>query len=420
MRLPRPSLSPSKRSAPRHGRLVSVGFAAILLAVGLAGCGDAPQDQSPKGSSTAALDANSEVVARVNGSPIYRIDVLAHAAEKRWIKPNEDLDTDSQLFAQAVEELIARKLYAEEAVTQKLDQDEDVQRRLARAREIVLSQALEAKLAAESLSSEAVEREYRNIVANSPRGMKVRAWTILTDTREEAESARRQIDRGEDFIKVAAQRSEEPGNRAEGGYMSEFAPEDLVDGLRQAAETAPVGQVVGPIQTSKGFYLLKVESRRTADPATLEQMRPNIQLWLIREARLRLLDRLLADARIERLREDAGVELPDGGLGTQEPAAAPPLAAPAPNQTPLGPGAIAGSAGADLARPATPPPAAPPKAAPPKTVATPAAPRPAEARAPAAAPTPTEARKAPTPITTPPPAQRSPPAIPPAPQTPPQ
>jgi peptidyl-prolyl cis-trans isomerase C len=372
----------------------------VLLAAGLANCGETPQEQAPKGSSTAALDTNSEVVARVNGSPIYRIDVLAHAAEKRWIKPNEDLDTDSQLFAQAVEELIARTLFAEEAVTQKLDQDEDVQRRLARAREIVLSQALEAKLAAENLTRDAVERQYRNIVANAPRGMKVRAWTILTDTREEAESARRQIDRGEDFIKVAAQRSEEPGNRAEGGYMSEFAPEDLVDGLRQAAETAPIGQVIGPIQTSKGWYLLKVESRRTADPSTLEQLRPNIQLWLVREARLRLLDRLLTDARIERLREDAGIELPEAaGDGAQEP----PVPAPAPNQTPMGPGAIAGSAGAGLARPNA------QKAAPnPAPAARPPAPRPA----PPVQPAPDASNGAPAPV------QRTPPIISPAPQTP--
>jgi peptidyl-prolyl cis-trans isomerase C len=378
---------------PKRKRPFLAVFATLALGVGLlSACGEATQSPRPEVNAADALGADSEVVAQVNGKPIYRTDVLAEAVKRRWITVAQDLDPASPQFGQIVEDLIEEKLFAEEAVTQKLDQDPDVQRRLERAREIVLAQALRQKISAEVLSEDNVQRFYRDRNRQIPLGQMVRARIIVTAGREDAEAAKRLLTRGQTFAAVAFERSQDAETRAEGGDLGkEFLPESLPDGLRQAAQTTPVGEVAGPIQTPKGWYLIKVESRRQEEPPTLEQLRPEIQRWLVFDAMNGMYERLSATARIERLREDAGVALPPdagaGDQGTEEPAEAggPP---PPVGGAPMGPGGLAGSAGKDLVKPGQAPkaPAPEPKAPAPKAAPPKAAPAPAPAQAPVAAP----------------------------------
>jgi peptidyl-prolyl cis-trans isomerase C len=404
--------------------------AALLgLSLALAGCGEAPKTADPAVTAQEALAAGSEVVARVNGKPIFKADVLAEAVLKRWITVAEDLDPASPQFTKIVEELIERKLFAEEAETQKLDQDADVQRRLERAREIVLHQALQAKVSSEELSEESVARFYREQVRQIPLGQKVRARIIVTATREDAEAAKRLLDRGQSFAAVAFERSQDPQTRAEGGDLGEFLPERLADGLRQAAETAPVGQVAGPIQTSRGWHLIKIESRRQEEAPTLEQLRPEMQRWLVFNAMNELYARLSSSARIEKLVEDAGVALPaEQGDTTEEPSSVDDTPLAPQTDAPMGPGALAGAAGRELVRPAPGAAKAPPRpetapsagAAAPAGVGPPIVITPKTQAATTAAPAAqAPAPQAPVPTAAQPPANgqpKTPPAIPPAPK----
>ncbi|HVS02145.1 MAG TPA: SurA N-terminal domain-containing protein [Thermoanaerobaculia bacterium] len=119
----------------------------------------------------------------------------------------------------------------------------------------------------------------------------VRARHVLVESREEAAQARRRIEAGEPFAQVASELSQDPGSASRGGDLGWFGRGRMVPQFEQSAFAAPVGELVGPIQTQFGFHLLEVLERRE------ERVRP------FEEVRELVSNRLLAD-RGNRLAEE--------------------------------------------------------------------------------------------------------------------
>ena len=69
---------------------------------------------------------------------------------------------------------------------------------------------------------------------------------------------------GEDFTKLAAQYSEEPGAAERGGALPWFGKGRMVPEFEQAVMGARSGQIVGPVKTQFGYHIIKVNgsSRR--------------------------------------------------------------------------------------------------------------------------------------------------------------
>jgi peptidyl-prolyl cis-trans isomerase D len=114
----------------------------------------------------------------------------------------------------------------------------------------------------------------------------VRASHILlqiNDKRTAAEAERQlaeikqRIEKGEDFGAVARQVSEDPGSKANGGDLGFFSHGHMVKEFEQAAFSAPVGQLVGPIKSPFGYHLLKVTGRHAGGVQPLAEVRPQIQ-----------------------------------------------------------------------------------------------------------------------------------------------
>ena len=94
----------------------------------------------------------------------------------------------------------------------------------------------------------------------------VRARHILFRGEEEAlQKARRikqRITSGQaSFAAMARQHSEDPGSADQGGSLGWFGRGRMAAAFEEAAFTAPVGEVVGPVQTNYGYHLIKVEAR---------------------------------------------------------------------------------------------------------------------------------------------------------------
>jgi len=97
---------------------------------------------------------------------------------------------------------------------------------------------------------------------------------ILVETPEEADGVLARLQDGEDFAALADEVSLDTGTpggdlgcAAATGYVTEFA---------QAAVAAPLGEIVGPVETSFGFHVLTVSERTAptredylADPRTV-------------------------------------------------------------------------------------------------------------------------------------------------------
>lgn len=86
-----------------------------------------------------------------------------------------------------------------------------------------------------------------------------------TAARNKAEQALERINGGADFGELAREVSEDPGSAAQGGELGWFGEGRMVEQFEEAALSAPVGRVVGPVETSYGYHLIQVTQRGTQE-----------------------------------------------------------------------------------------------------------------------------------------------------------
>jgi len=273
------------------------------------------------------------VAATVNGRPIYIEDVRNYAVQTGRLREGEDLDSNSDAFFIALEEMIEVRLFATEAESQGLDREPDIRRRLQLARERVLATAIYEELQQKASEPRAVERAYRDNISRLGEGQEVHLRHIQFETRDAALAAKRRLDNGERFEVLAFEVSTDRRTAAEGGDLGFTQMDSLPEPMRQLAESTAVGEIGGPVRSEVGWHLVRVEDRRQRGAPSIESLRPAIVNWLTFQEIQSLRERLENESRIERLREpDTGVDA--GGnvtapADTPAPAPAPATGAPA-------------------------------------------------------------------------------------------
>lgn len=81
--------------------------------------------------------------------------------------------------------------------------------------------------------------------------------------RNKAQSARKRIEAGEKFAKVATEVSEDPSSARSGGDLGFFTRGQMDPAIEDAAFSQKIGVVSAPIRTSYGYHLLEVIERDT-------------------------------------------------------------------------------------------------------------------------------------------------------------
>src|SRR5262249_38934520 len=113
----------------------------------------------------------------------------------------------------------------------------------------------------------------------------VRARQILVavnDQRDDAaakaraEQAKKRIDGGEEFGKVAAELSDDASSKDRGGDMGFFGHNKNVRELEDAAFTAPLGKVQGPVRSPLGYHVFQVLEKRPGGVKPFEEVRAEI------------------------------------------------------------------------------------------------------------------------------------------------
>jgi peptidyl-prolyl cis-trans isomerase D len=82
------------------------------------------------------------------------------------------------------------------------------------------------------------------------------------ETWQTAEDLLARARQGEDFAELAKAHSEDEGTAEKGGDLGFFGRGTMVKPFEDAAFGARPGEIVGPVQTSYGLHLIKVEARR--------------------------------------------------------------------------------------------------------------------------------------------------------------
>lgn len=112
---------------------------------------------------------------------------------------------------------------------------------------------------------------------------------ILVETEEEAQDILAALQAGESFNTLARAASKDTGSGSNGGELGWTPVVNFVKEFSSAVETAPIGEIVGPVQTQFGYHIIQVRAReeREADEFELDSIRAAIfNRWLedLREA----------------------------------------------------------------------------------------------------------------------------------------
>jgi peptidyl-prolyl cis-trans isomerase D len=85
-----------------------------------------------------------------------------------------------------------------------------------------------------------------------------------TDTagaKQKADQLFQRVKAGEDFVKLAAENSDDPSNKFKGGDLGWFTKGAMVKEFEEAAMNGNVGDIVGPVKTQFGYHIIKIKGK---------------------------------------------------------------------------------------------------------------------------------------------------------------
>jgi len=266
------------------------------------------QQTSPPVSSEPAPPPDPDVVAVVNGEKITRTEVLTTLLKQFGSTVVERL-IDQKLMDQAarkrgvqVTEADLQKAY--EAYKKKAPNPqviEDWERQVGRD---TIMQQLKPRIVYVKLGELITQ-------VSDDELMEIRASHILARVsgsneaaaKEKIEKAMAELRAGKDFAEVAKAYSEDTGSAQNGGDLGFFARGAMVKEFEDAAFSAKVGELVGPIKSQYGYHIIKVTEIKPAsqlDPAVREERRESAILRKTSEAVRQYLNDERKNARIEK------------------------------------------------------------------------------------------------------------------------
>jgi parvulin-like peptidyl-prolyl isomerase len=89
-----------------------------------------------------------------------------------------------------------------------------------------------------------------------------------TDTnaaKQKAEMIYERVKNGEDFTKLAAENSDDPGSKFKSGDLGWFTKGAMVKEFEEAVSSTPVGGSTGPIKSQFGFHIIKVKGKSSKE-----------------------------------------------------------------------------------------------------------------------------------------------------------
>jgi len=253
-----------------------------------------------------APGASAKVLAKVNGVEITDED-LKLADE--YVGSNFARQADSKVRDSALTEfLVSQQLLVQEAQAEKLAETPDFMKRLAYLRDMALMQAMLAKLSKDAVTDAAIKKTYDEAQKDYKPQDEYHALHIVVPTEDEAKGALKRVKAGEDFGKVAAEMSKDPGAK-NGDLGWRVKDEWLPEFAEQVTKLSP-GQISDPVKTQVGWHVIKLIEKRPRKFPPPDELRGEISRYLSEVARRSLLERLRQTAQIERADPPAAAEAP--------------------------------------------------------------------------------------------------------------
>jgi peptidyl-prolyl cis-trans isomerase C len=252
-----------------------------------------PHKDNAKAQPAGSKDA---LIATVNGKS-YSAELFRAFLAQR-LEATQDKATP-EFQAQVLDEFMANVVAAQEAEKRKLDERDDVKAALELQRLEVLSNAtLQAMAQEEKVTDAEIIKAYDDFVANTDR-TQYKARHILVKTKDAAEKVIKQLGKGADFGKLARESSIAP-NAKDGGELGWVNANQLPKPLSDALSKLKAGSYAKePVMTQFGWHVVELEDSRTAEPPSLDALKPQLTEHLKRQKAMAKLIKLRSNAMVE-------------------------------------------------------------------------------------------------------------------------
>lgn len=175
--------------------------------------------------------------------------------------------------------------------------------------EEALREQIQVQLALEKAIKETITE--KDILENHK--PEIRARHIVVKEEKTAKELIERVKKGEDFVALAKQYSEDSGSKEQGGDVGFFTSGTMTPDFEQAAYQLKIGEISAPIKTPFGFHVIQVTEQKELSPLTdkikgdirkrLEMKRisdPNFQqktiAMILKKANIQVHDDILKDS----------------------------------------------------------------------------------------------------------------------------
>jgi peptidyl-prolyl cis-trans isomerase C len=248
------------------------------------------------GAPVRAQDANP-VLAKVNGAEIRQSDVALAEEELGPSLAQMDPATKKE---NVLAFLIDMKIVSKEAEDKKIADRDDFKSRLAFARSRLLMDNLLAVEGKAATTDENMKKVYEDAAKQITGEQEVHARHILVETEDQAKKIAEDLKKGGDFAEIAKKESKDPG-AADGGDLGFFTKDQMVPEFSAVAFALEPGKVSDPVKTQFGWHVIKVEEKRTRKAPDFEQVKPQIETYVVRKAQADYVAKLRTAAKVERM-----------------------------------------------------------------------------------------------------------------------
>jgi peptidyl-prolyl cis-trans isomerase C len=264
---------------------------------------------SGKGGNTPAA---GDIAATVNGMPISKYSVDQLVGQRTAMGQPDSPETRKAIINQ----LAMQMLVSQAAIKKNLDKTPEVEDQINLTRQSILANAFVQDYAKNNpVSDDELKAEYDKVKAQMS-GNEYKARHILVDKESVAKDIIAKLKKNpKQFDSLAKQYSKDPGSRNEGGELGWFDPHGMVPEFGDAVAKLQKGKfTLEPVKTQFGYHVILLEDIRTHVPPTFDQVKSQLAKQVQQEKLKKLIDDMMAKAKIEI---------------TASPAAAPAPAAPA-------------------------------------------------------------------------------------------
>jgi peptidyl-prolyl cis-trans isomerase C len=257
------------------------------------------------------------VVAKVNGTDIRESDLAAAEADIGSQLPPMAPEAKKDYLITYVGDMI---LVSKAAEAKKLGDTDEFKKKLALARTKLLMEALLQDEAKSAVTDEAMKKVYADAIKEVGNEQEVSARHILVESEDDAKAISADLKKGGDFAAIAKEKSKDPGSKDSGGDLGFFTKDQMVPEFAEAAFKLDKGQVSDPVKSQFGWHVIRVDDKRTKEPPTFEQVKDQIENFVQRKAQADLIQKLRADAKIEKIGDKPAAPAPAATPDTKAPA----------------------------------------------------------------------------------------------------